>query len=625
MKLNKIFLSLVASVVTLLCGSCEHEYEAPNDLAAFGWIISTETNNTNPIFETTNNYISIIDVSQGALSHTWEISYDTGVRYLKDEIISADDKDFSDNISESLTAENTNKAIHIIFTETGKQTVKLRNTYSHEVSFTYSYREEGNSIRKYKTITSELIDGVHVLEYVFEFEVFSGTYNPKVRVYRDAEHTDEVEIGYVENGEGYKSVEIETGDYLYFVDETGDRTNSWGWECEEASIKLPYSASYQEAALQFVMLSEDNYDMPFIVKEKLGREQDAANPSLPLSTTNYYVPLNIFVLPSSKPLACTVQQASKSKVVEFTINTQFQVNSIKESSHKLFSLKVDNADSDYHTSITPTSCVLEEGIGKNKLILTFDEWLYNTDVLELTYNGGSNDITVSGNVALSDKMSEAGLSNIFEVETDLISFEGFPAGECLDPVLFDFSKFTNPDNITPDALGWRFSSTGGVTTPGIDSNLEFVDDPAGEAIKVLKVYRTKGEAGTADASSAVLVNDYTFDAPAGNYHFTVDFYYKSDEIDAASGITLQITSTTSTNDYSFTRDSSIEGSTQGGGFYKTTAVASDTWVTYARGAAPSIPNSLGGIKRRFALSLNSFQGTLYIRKVSLTNKQYRPE
>ncbi len=624
MKFNNIILRLMAFAAVLLAGSCQQdEFDAPNDLAAFAWVISTESNNTDPIFETTSNYVSIIDASQGTIDHEWIISYDTGVRYLLDEIISSDDKDYSDNIDYSLTNINTKDAVHLTFTETGVQTVTLRNTYEREVSFTYSYREEGNSTRLYNTITSELIDGKHVLEFTFTFEIFNGTFDPTVRVYRDAAYTDEVEIGYATDSDGYKSVEIETGDYLYFVDETGDRTNSWGWTCDEAGISFPYSSSYQEAALQFVVLSEDNYDLPFIVKETLGRETDAANPSLPLSSTNYYVPLNIYVMPSSKPLECTVTQSSISTTVNFTINSQFQSESIASDSHSLFSLDVYNATSGYTATITPISCELEEGLGKNNLILTFSESLYNTDELKLTYNGGAGDISVSGDTPLSEKITEAGLSSVFDVVTDLISFDGFPAGECLDPSIFDFSSFINSSALSPEDLGWRWSSTGGVTTAGIDSTLSFVPDPTGENIQVLKAYRTTSDSGTADTASAVLINDYTFTAPAGNYHLEIEILYKSDEIVVESGVTLQITSTSSTSDYTFTRDSSTDGSTQGGGFYKTASYTSDTWVAFARSTAPSIPNSLGGIDRRFAITMNSFQGTLYIRKVSLTNAQDR--
>lgn len=615
MKLNRIFLSALASL-TLLVTSCEKDYQAPNDLSDFGWQISTDENNTDPIFERTGVCVSLLDISQGTTSHVWEISYDSGVRYLRNEVIPDSDKDLSDNIDLSLQSQNNADAIHIVFTETGKQTVKLRNTYQHPVTYTYSYREEGISERKYKTIESEYINGEYVMEQVFNFEIFNNTIEPVVKVYLDAAYTQEVKTGYKEDGTGYEDVEIRYGDTLYFVDETGDRTNAWGWSCVAAgftnevitSLAYPYATS--SVGLMFNKLTTANNNIPFNVIEELGREKDTNNPEMPLASTKMVVPLNITVVSSTDALKYSVNQVGADMTLEMVLdNYEFDPSSLNNIASK-FSLKVDNDDANYHQSgLEPTSVELKYGFN-NILVLTFAETLYNSDSMVLTCNDTTGSIKLFDGKTLNVHLGLDGeTSKEITVDTHLTN-----GGELLLSEYFDFT--TSRDDLagkTPADLGWKLTTSGGVENPASNNTVEFVEDPDDSSKMVLMV-------NFVDKEATYLLNENMFDAPAGDYTYAFDFYTETAH---TNSINVYVTSDTSTNDLAFS--STPTQPNNGGGFYmignENKVIYENVWRTLSK----AIVGSSGGTNRRVSIyAANPLGSPFYLRKVSLSNAKLRP-
>ena len=89
--------------------------------------------NVSPIQLNLNNYISIMDLSQGMLSHQWVVS-DDGTKFLNGKM-EWGQTDYTNLIDESIPHTNDLKTIHVYFTKPGDHTVRLCNTFRRQVVY----------------------------------------------------------------------------------------------------------------------------------------------------------------------------------------------------------------------------------------------------------------------------------------------------------------------------------------------------------------------------------------------------------------------------------------------------------------------------------------------------------
>ena len=126
MKKNKI---IVLSLALLFLVACDdNEYVAPLQFSDVSWYISLPST-TDSI--SAGNSISFMDVSVGALSHEWTI--EEGNYYLK-PVFSASDT-LVNFIDHTYGITNTASTIHVLFSNPGISKVRLRNTFSEQVTY----------------------------------------------------------------------------------------------------------------------------------------------------------------------------------------------------------------------------------------------------------------------------------------------------------------------------------------------------------------------------------------------------------------------------------------------------------------------------------------------------------
>lgn len=602
--------------------SCQKDYEAPNDLADFAWYTSSDRDNTDPIMISTAQYLSIMDASQGSTRRTWTIPYNNGARFLKNEMISSTDKDYTDNIDTSRTYTSDETTVHIYFPDHGDHIVNLTNVFEKPVTFTYSYRSGGN--RYYATMETEYINGEYVMSYDFNVAVLNSTIEPLSEVYlldSAGNVVEQIETGYDPEDEySFVDIFLTYGQTLRFVDVTGDYTNEWTWECEDANVAE--SASFQTYDISFYKLAQD---VPFNVTHNVSRVEDSTYPSLIQSgPTSVLVNLDIYVDLSEDPLSATALHYDDDYTITYRLeNTMFDFENnnaftysadngeytLNSSLLSLFSLAVENDSASFSGTFNPSSAVVTEGV-ENALVLTFDDALYNTDEMVLTYNGGDNDIMVLG------ESLYAAMDGIYSIDvtSNLITTNG--ENSVVDTSYFDFTSMTDAElaGRTPADFGWYFRNTSNEVYT--ENTVEFVDDPAGGGYKVLKL-----TIPSSTSSASGLVNDYLFDAAAGNYFYEYEIYCDTTPTTSA-GLTAYITTSSSVNNQNFTSNSEA-GTTNGGGYF--TPSVNSTWTSYYRAAtsgygSSNIPRSAGGTDLRICLYLNSYKGgEFYIRKVILNN------
>jgi hypothetical protein len=136
--------------------SCQNEYNQPDMLVDYNFYSSLYRGGVLQHNAGINTYISFSDLSQGYLSHKWELS--DGCAFI-DGDIKKNDSIFTKfllpgNIS-------TNNSIHVLFTKGGLQTIHLYDTFSDSVNF-----------RGTKNIPSKKVGNVWVMDTTITIHVY---------------------------------------------------------------------------------------------------------------------------------------------------------------------------------------------------------------------------------------------------------------------------------------------------------------------------------------------------------------------------------------------------------------------------------------------------------------------
>ena len=384
MKKHSVFILLW---MFLIISACQDDKYPINSLADVSWHLSSEHNNRNPIIVPLNKHLSLMDISQGELSHIWEVTGE-GIYFLKGEM-GYGAVDYGPLIDHSASNVTDNKTIHLYFTKPGQHQVRLRNTFAKQVS--YTYEETVNGVKAKNTVYGKEENGVFVVDTTFMIDVYDPILVPMAKVYLDPECTQEVETGINEDGSN-KQVTIEYGDKLYFKDASYDRPNVWNWTCKQTGA----TAEGENAALEFKKMSDAA--TPLNVTLKIQREAVPNNKYIPTAVAqDIILPLDIIVTPSTKPLSYDIKQLNQTTIQILLGNAEFVPAKVAEETIEKLHLRYVN---DYKNMSLIEGTVDISSIAvdtKNSSILniTLAENIYNTDRL-FFYCDMLENITIDG-------------------------------------------------------------------------------------------------------------------------------------------------------------------------------------------------------------------------------------
>lgn len=327
-----------------------------------------------------------MDISQGELSHTWEVNGE-GIYFLIGEM-GWGEVDYESLIDHSASNVTSDKTIHLYFTQPGQHHVRLRNTFAKQVSYTYTEKVDGIDARR--TVYGKEEGGIFVIDTTFVVDVYDPVLVPMAKVYRDPECTQEVETGINEDG-SYKQVRIEYGDKLYFKDTSYDRPNVWNWSCKQAAVE----AEGENVALEFKKIAGE--DAPLNVILKIQREAVPTNKYVPTAVAqSAVIPLDIIVEPSTKPLIYDIKQLNATTIQILLGNAEFVPAKIAGVALEKLHFRYEN---DYKGAALVTGSVTVESIAVDTkpsvLNITLAENLYNTDRMYF-YCDLLEDVTIDG-------------------------------------------------------------------------------------------------------------------------------------------------------------------------------------------------------------------------------------
>ncbi len=427
-NMKNIYKAGAMFVVSLLLTGCYAEHISEySSLRDFTWITSADNTNLDPYLLVEGDFLSFIDVSQGASSHEWIIPEDCGIYFLCDDYIRYDEDDPDTTLDETyygdleamVTGEaksTTDKKIHCYFTEPGDYEIILRNTYDKCVSWV---RSNQNWNKLDEVCYSVLEDGVYVAEQVMNIRVYRSDIEAKMNVYYDnnGEKGEMIELGEVdEDGNISKSIDINYGDVLHFeqYDDDFDNVYSCTWTCSDPVI----SNTNRDLAITFAPSVPGECLVYLQVKRTLTTFVAES------TSETTVVPLIINVKEASGQLDVSASQYGSSAVRISLGNAAFDSESLADYTEGEFTVSYVNGSQSGTIDVASISAVANVN---NTITLTLPEetYIYNTDELTVNYTGSSIKVLNNSsatfavnNIAVASNLSEP-LYYTFENSSEL--------------------------------------------------------------------------------------------------------------------------------------------------------------------------------------------------------------
>lgn len=358
--------------------ACSDTYDAPDELCDASWYTSqTMKNGTLDRYVVAKgDYITFMDVSQGALTHEWQI--ETPNVFLNDEVdVNAD---LEEQINTDLGTINTADVSTVLFFKPGMNTVTLHNTFSSPVT----------AHSKFGDISTTEVNGEHVFNKTFKVDVFDDL-APAFEV-QDKEgntlysFTAEEVAAMQEKGQFEKLV-ITAGSSLTFIDHSEQgRPNSRIWTTPAGRPESGQTESYKTF---FYRTGE--YSNLTMTSKRL------ANDSVPQGATMVKVPLTIQVDPSDEDYiisdatpdddnANMVHQTGE-EMVEFVTTGVVDASTLAAAAGD-FTLHIVNTRVYPAVEKDITITGVQPKIGDDMAIqLILTEPIYQDDVATLSYGG----------------------------------------------------------------------------------------------------------------------------------------------------------------------------------------------------------------------------------------------
>ena len=171
--MKKIFLKIILINLLFLVSCTEDyiEYNAPDEVSDFTWVVGLDQNKTREdgLKINIDTHLSFIDLSVGYVAHKWTIEDHN--RFLKPGFKKGDSLALFIKNEASVT---TDAKAHVLFTKSGINTVQLYNTYDAPVT-------KKTSLGTLKSVET---NGLHVIDTTFQIDVY-GYIKPVFKIQRN--------------------------------------------------------------------------------------------------------------------------------------------------------------------------------------------------------------------------------------------------------------------------------------------------------------------------------------------------------------------------------------------------------------------------------------------------------
>ncbi|WP_297086505.1 hypothetical protein [uncultured Draconibacterium sp.] len=412
-KINFIYLLILLAAFV----SCEEDYVAPNSFSDVSWYSPQHQSldENYPIIGQ-GQYYSISDLSQGELSHQWEL-LDPNIYFLGGTLV-RNDSTLEEKIigGGNIGDISEDKTVHLYFPEGGIQSVRLYNTFDDTVSFVaedtvlYSYYDEAL--------------GVHVFDHTFTVDVYFDVvadylvYDPDLNVIDLASATDTLVIT------------IEAGQALHFAQKVDSiyHITDVTWNIPGGSPQTSF---------------EDSVKVTFYVPGTYSNLRFTASrnaQNIPSGSDRDTIPLKVVVEPSSAPFLV----AGVTKINSNSVRLQLSGQAAGTLSKSDFTVTARNADKGEDFAIGVASVNMIDD--RTALELTFADPIYSNDEVIIEYSG-------SELMSTDGRTIEPATVTLDPIDPEnLVTDPGFENGAdtWVSPPEFDGGRVTDAANYSTD-------------------------------------------------------------------------------------------------------------------------------------------------------------------------------
>ncbi|MFI3333209.1 MAG: hypothetical protein SNI32_05685 [Rikenellaceae bacterium] len=356
--INKTFGWLAIASLTFAMIGCEKEYVPVDTVNDVVYTTSISPGTTDTLELNVGGYISMMDASQGILTHKWII--EDGYQFMIDDFASESNEDYSLQVDPNKGLESENLVESVYFGKVGMTTITLRDTFSEWVTSHDEYPVEA-----YEE------NGVWVFEKVLQVDVFDEV-QAAFNVYVDDECVLSVAGTQETNLNNPTQIEVTVGKAISFVDMSNyDRPDARYWSVPESA-----EVSSSDSLATFSFNNIGTYSgFAFTARR-----------TTPSYSSTKDIPLIISVVPSSDPFEASAVSIETSDATSIVISANGAFSSAGSDAASAFSVAV----SDMYGEPLPQFSVASVSVNASnsaQLLVTLSEQVYPGESVTLTYDG----------------------------------------------------------------------------------------------------------------------------------------------------------------------------------------------------------------------------------------------
>lgn len=330
-----------------------------------------------PALHTTiGTHMTFLDLSINPESHVWEIIAAGDTNFFLRPDFKFTDTDYESFRMPGPTT--TDAKANIVFMKPGMNKVRFYNTFKDSVAYKHK-----DGITLYPILNDR---GLWEIDTVFEVDVYDHI-RPAFKVYQGDVETGKllVTVGkddstYIEDEASWRTVKIEKGEYLTYVDETPTgRPNQRQWRIATGNANPEISD--KDTATVFYS-KEGTYRAGLLINRRID--------PLPEASASKLIPLNVKVEPCTTPgvFVDGSLNVGLDDNVSFLVSVPILPFNSKDEVGN-FSIHITNPAFDYDETYSPATVALDPG-RNTRLILTLPagKSIHENDMATVTYAGG---------------------------------------------------------------------------------------------------------------------------------------------------------------------------------------------------------------------------------------------
>ncbi|WP_282037883.1 hypothetical protein [Saccharicrinis aurantiacus] len=381
MKKLNIYI-LLFSLITMF--SCKDEYEQPFPVSDVKWYTSMP--GALEYFAQEGEIIGFMDASVGELSHEWRIQ--EGANFLLKEADQGDSLELFLDTEKGLVSDD--KGVRVYFGKSGRTTVSLYNEFPDSVAF--------NGARPiYSKMNAE---GNWVIDTSFVVDVYAPV-QPAFKVCRVIEGTDGsvsagevlVEVSRedtvnVENSDTWKSVDVQVGERLMFIDLTKEENPEFKQpDSRTWTIRNNTEPDVKTDSVALVYFNVYGYKTTGLGSLKVERNITGA----PKGSGQKPIPLKLQVVQSEKDFTYADGAVwTGQKTLAF--NVTGEVASLGGAPENGFTVTVENSKLGTSPVVIPVTGVSVDPSNATRISLELGAEIYGDDMIKVSFDAAGTNI-----------------------------------------------------------------------------------------------------------------------------------------------------------------------------------------------------------------------------------------